>query len=191
MAIRITSAARPPCCGIFRRTESGKACPFRRTLVCAICQTRLACRGLVANGAGSDREISGGVEIRVLHPPPPDWERQRVRNEDSIVLDLRLGDVSIVLPGDIGREAEQSAHAADSRPQPITIVKAPHHGSATSSTRGLHHRAAPRRRRLQRRPRQPLWPSRACRRRSLPAASRLVFGPMRTARLCWIRMAGR
>ena len=29
---------------------------------------------------------SGEVEIAVLHPPPPDWERQRVRNDDSVVL---------------------------------------------------------------------------------------------------------
>jgi competence protein ComEC len=80
-----------------------------------------------------DRESSGGVELRVLHPPPPEWERQRVRNEDSVVLELRFGSVSIVLPGDIGREAEQllTVRLATA---PITIVKAPHHGSATSST---------------------------------------------------------
>jgi competence protein ComEC len=80
-----------------------------------------------------DREISGGVEIRVLHPPPPDWERQRVRNEDSVVIEVRLGSVSIVLPGDIGREAEQIL-TPRLLTAPITILKAPHHGSATSST---------------------------------------------------------
>lgn len=80
-----------------------------------------------------DRETSGGVEIRVLHPPPPEWERQRVRNEDSIVIELRLGAVSIVLPGDIGREAEQLLVPGLSTAA-ITIMKAPHHGSATSST---------------------------------------------------------
>jgi competence protein ComEC len=80
-----------------------------------------------------DRETAGGVGIRILHPPPPEWERQRVRNEDSVVLELRFGDVSIVLPGDIGREAEHLlTPTLDTRP--ITIVKAPHHGSATSST---------------------------------------------------------
>ena len=81
----------------------------------------------------ADRELSGGAEIRVLHPPVPDWDRQRVRNEDSIVLEIRLGNVSIVLPGDIGREAEQriTPHLATA---PITVIKAPHHGSATSST---------------------------------------------------------
>ena len=48
------------------------------------------------------------VTISVLHPPLPDWERQRVRNEDSVVLDVRIGDVSIVLPGDIGAEGERA-----------------------------------------------------------------------------------
>lgn len=80
-----------------------------------------------------DREIAAGVEIHVLHPPPPDWERQRVRNDDSVVLELRLGAVSIVLPGDIGAAAEQLV-APRLSPGPITILKAPHHGSATSST---------------------------------------------------------
>ncbi len=80
-----------------------------------------------------DREAAAGVEIRVLHPPPPEWERQRVRNDDSVVLELRMGDVSIVLPGDIGSEGER--HVTPRLvPGPITIVKAPHHGSATSSS---------------------------------------------------------
>ena len=80
-----------------------------------------------------DFESSGGVEVRVLHPPPPEWERQRVRNEDSVVVELRLGEVSIVLPGDIGHEAEQVLTPGLAT-APITIVKAPHHGSATSSS---------------------------------------------------------
>ena len=80
-----------------------------------------------------DRDAFGGVDIRVLHPPPPDWERQRVRNEDSIVLEVRLGIVSIVLAGDIGREGER-AIVPRLEPGRLTILKAGHHGSATSST---------------------------------------------------------
>jgi competence protein ComEC len=56
-----------------------------------------------------------------------------VRNEDSVVLELRFGDVSIILPGDIGRDAENTLTPMLD-PRPITIVKAPHHGSLTSST---------------------------------------------------------
>ena len=49
----------------------------------------------------------GATTVRAWHPPPPDWERQRVRNDDSLVLEIRYGDVSIVLPGDIGRAVEE------------------------------------------------------------------------------------
>jgi competence protein ComEC len=80
-----------------------------------------------------DRETAGGALIRILHPPLPDWERQRVRNEDSVVIELRVGDVSIILPGDIGREAENLI-TPELDTGRLTIVKAPHHGSATSST---------------------------------------------------------
>jgi competence protein ComEC len=83
-----------------------------------------------------DTERVGPVLIRVLHPPLPDWERQRVRNEDSVVLDVRIGEVSIVLPGDIGREGEE-AILPRLEPSPIVVLKAPHHGSATSSTPAL------------------------------------------------------
>jgi competence protein ComEC len=83
-----------------------------------------------------DVDRIGPVLIRVLHPPLPDWERQRVRNEDSVVLDVRVGDVSIVLPGDIGAEGEK-AILPRLQPSRIVVLKAPHHGSATSSTPGL------------------------------------------------------
>ena len=97
-------------------------------------------RRLAMNGAATWRTVQAGdaerfadVEVRVLHPPPPEWERQRVRNEDSVVLEVRLGQVSILLAGDIGKEGE---HAILSRLEPgrLTVLKAGHHGSATSST---------------------------------------------------------
>ena len=73
------------------------------------------------------------MTIRVLNPPPPDWERQKVRNDDSIVLELRVGSVAIVLPGDITGAVERDV-AAHLDPAPLVIVKAPHHGSAGSSS---------------------------------------------------------
>ena len=75
----------------------------------------------------------GSAAIRVLNPPAPDWERPRVRNDDSIVLDVRIGDVAIVLPGDI-TQAVEPAVAAHFEPAPLVILKAPHHGSAGSSS---------------------------------------------------------
>ena len=75
----------------------------------------------------------GRIAIRIVHPPPPDWERPKVRNDDSIVLQVRIGDVAFVLPGDITRAVEPAVVAVLDR-APVTIVKAPHHGSAGSSS---------------------------------------------------------
>ena len=90
-------------------------------------------RAVWRNVQAGDLERWGPVEIRVLHPPVPDWERQRVRNEDSVVLEVRIGTVSIVLPGDIGPEAERLVAPRVDRGR-LVILKAPHHGSAGSST---------------------------------------------------------
>jgi competence protein ComEC len=75
----------------------------------------------------------GRATVHVLNPPPPDWERQRVRNDDSIVLAVRVGGVVLLLPGDISQavEPEVLAHFGAA---PLVIVKAPHHGSAGSSS---------------------------------------------------------
>ena len=78
----------------------------------------------------------GRAALRVLHPPAPDWERQKVRNDDSLVLELRYGRVSILLPGDIGAEVERSL-APHLRPSDLSVLKVPHHGSATSSSAAL------------------------------------------------------
>jgi competence protein ComEC len=85
--------------------------------------------------AGQSIEL-GSVAITVLNPPDPDWERQKVRNDDSIVLELRVGDVAFVLPGDITALVE-SAVISRLDPAPVMIVKAPHHGSAGSSSQAF------------------------------------------------------
>jgi competence protein ComEC len=80
-----------------------------------------------------DRLEIGGVELRVHHPPLPDWERRRVRNNDSLVIELRYGRVSVLLAGDIEREAEaELLEQIDLLP--LVVLKVAHHGSATSST---------------------------------------------------------
>jgi competence protein ComEC len=74
-----------------------------------------------------------GVDVIVWHPALADWERQEVRNDDSIVLELRLGDASVVLTGDIGRDIERvlASQLLSSR---LRVLKVPHHGSLTSSS---------------------------------------------------------
>ncbi|OFW42201.1 MAG: DNA internalization-related competence protein ComEC/Rec2 [Acidobacteria bacterium RIFCSPLOWO2_12_FULL_67_14b] len=81
-----------------------------------------------------DRLEIGGVELRVHHPPLADWERQKVRNDDSLVIELRYGQVSMLLTGDIGREVEQALIPALDL-LPIVVLKSPHHGSGTSSSK--------------------------------------------------------
>jgi competence protein ComEC len=81
-----------------------------------------------------DRLELAGVELRVHHPPLPDWERQKVRNDDSLVLELRYGQVSMLFTGDIGREVEQTLAPALDDLLPLVVLKSPHHGSGTSSS---------------------------------------------------------
>ncbi|HET9467198.1 MAG TPA: ComEC/Rec2 family competence protein, partial [Vicinamibacterales bacterium] len=95
----------------------------------------------LADAAGSawrtlqpaDRVSFGEVELVVHHPPRPEWERQRVRNDDSEVVEIVHGGVSFVFTGDITREVERTIAPSFAR-APIRILKVPHHGSATSSS---------------------------------------------------------
>ncbi len=83
-----------------------------------------------------ESEGLGTTRIRVLHPPEADWERQRVRNDDSVVLEILYGDVALVLTGDIGADTERAILPALT-PAKIRILKVAHHGSRTSSSREL------------------------------------------------------
>ena len=77
-----------------------------------------------------------GVVVRVWHPGPPQWERQEVRNDDSLVIEIRYGAVSIVLPGDIGQAVEAQL-LETIPPAPFRVLKVPHHGSRSSSSAGF------------------------------------------------------
>lgn len=82
--------------------------------------------------AGHQLEL-GGVTVDVVHPPLPDWERPRVRNDDSLVVRVRFGRVEVLLTGDAGPEFE-STFARDAASPPIRLLKLAHHGSRTSSS---------------------------------------------------------
>ena len=77
-----------------------------------------------------------GARIRVLHPPAADWERPRVRNDDSVVLEIVYGDVALLLTGDISSGVEREI-AARLTAAPIRLLKVAHHGSRTSTSQAL------------------------------------------------------
>jgi len=85
------------------------------------------------NVYAGERRVIDEVEVLVRHPPVEDWERQKVRNDDSLVLELRWRDVSMLLTGDIGRQPERDLEHTIP-PARMRVVKIPHHGSLTSST---------------------------------------------------------
>jgi competence protein ComEC len=60
-------------------------------------------------------------------------------NDASIVLRIQHGDISFLLTGDISSEVEEGLFLS-----PTTVVKAPHHGSTTSSSEGFVQRLRPR-----------------------------------------------
>ena len=85
-----------------------------------------------ANVYSADRLVVDGVEVVAHHPRPADWERQRVRNDDSMVLELRWRNLSVLLTGDIGRAVEREIGPAIPAAR-LRVLKIAHHGSLTSS----------------------------------------------------------
>ncbi len=97
---------------------------------------RTVCRG------GSPFSING-VRVEVWNPPcPGEGEGQGAEacepgiNDQSLVLRLTYGAVSVLLTGDIEEKAEQALLAGPERPE-ATLLKVPHHGSAGSGRPGL------------------------------------------------------
>ena len=119
----------------FRPQDLWEGVPVPRLPVLQDLRTAAADAGARwVNVQAGDLVTIDGVEIVARHPGPPDWERQAVRNDDSLVLELLWRDVSIVLTGDIGGEVERRI-APSFAASPLRVVKVPHHGSLTSSSR--------------------------------------------------------
>jgi len=83
-------------------------------------------------------QMINGVEIWVLNPPV--WNLTQRKNQNlldlnnsSLVLKLRFKNVSVLLVGDIGKEAE-GRMLRKGYPLRADILKIPHHGSSSSSS---------------------------------------------------------
>jgi competence protein ComEC len=87
---------------------------------------------------GTPSQTINGVEVSVLNPPvwnamPRKVHQQWDLNNSSLVLRLRFKNVSVLLTGDIGKEAEGRMLRKDD-PLRSDILKIPHHGSSSSSS---------------------------------------------------------
>jgi len=96
-------------------------------------------RRTVVRGVRDDWD---GVDLAVLgpHPVRAPW---RVRNADSVVLALRLGEVRFLLTGDVEASAENDLVRSAGEGLAVAVVKVPHHGSGGSSSAAFVHATRP------------------------------------------------
>src|SRR5436309_2727773 len=83
-------------------------------------------RRAVTRGVRADWD---GVAVEVVGPRPPRRPPWTTRNDDSVVLSLRWGQVTFLLTGDIESAGEDALGDV-----PAQVLKVPHHGSRSSST---------------------------------------------------------
>lgn len=81
-----------------------------------------------------------GADIRVLHPSQA-WAGHHEGNNNSLVLQVAWPGITLVLPGDIEKEAE--AELLPGLDRSAVLLKAPHHGSPTSSSEAFLERVHP------------------------------------------------
>jgi competence protein ComEC len=91
--------------------------------------------------AGIPREaMTGSARLEVLYPPVDFPERsqfqhwRRNENNNSVVVRVSLGDVSVLIPGDIMQPAEKDLVGLVGERLRSTALIAPHHGSRSSSS---------------------------------------------------------
>lgn len=83
-------------------------------------------RRAMSRGVSADWD---GVGVEVLGPRPAARAPWRTRNDDSVVLALRYGEIALLLTGDV-----EAAGEAAMDPPRVYAVKVAHHGSRSSST---------------------------------------------------------
>jgi competence protein ComEC len=87
---------------------------------------------------GSHSQMINGVEITFLNPPVSNSIQRKGSihwdlNNSSLVMKLQFKNVSVLFPGDIGKEAEERM-LRKGYPLRADILKIPHHGSTSSSS---------------------------------------------------------
>jgi competence protein ComEC len=93
--------------------------------------------------------MANGARIEVLYPPADFLDRRRFErwrrneNNNSLVTRVSLGEVSVLMPGDIMLPAEKELAAAAGDSLKSTVLIAPHHGSRSSNSEELLAAAAP------------------------------------------------
>ena len=121
----------------FRPDAVWQGVPVPRAIALqAVLARAVEARSQVEERRAGEELAFGAARIVVLHPPLPDWERQNVRNDDSVVLEVLYGDVALLLTGDIGSAIER-AIVPNLIPAKTRILKVAHHGSRTSTSREL------------------------------------------------------
>jgi competence protein ComEC len=107
-----------------------------RDPIASAVRARALARGVPVREPG-DRQL-GGVRVEVLSR----FEEGRSLNDNSIVIRLVHGEEAMLLAGDVEALAESdlAQGPAEIRAQ---VLKAPHHGSRTSSTEAFLRRVAP------------------------------------------------
>lgn len=90
-----------------------------------------------------DAMVFGGGKITLSCLFPEDGKEYPDRNDASMVLALRYGGFSALFMGDLGKEGEERLLQLGGLPEKITLLKAGHHGSKTSSCESFLRKESP------------------------------------------------